>query len=188
MLSVVGMKSKDMRRLSQEAQDALRARVVAAVRGGMPRGEAARVFNVARQSITRWMKLSATQLVSRRRGRPAGRGARLSAKQAREIRRLVVDRHPEQLKLPFALWTRDAVRQLISERLGISVSRATQSSRASAGTTVIVGRTGTRVAAARASQLAQQRASLYRYRNLVLRAGVGVLHVPGHGLVRVLQA
>lgn len=127
MLSVVGMKSKDMRRLSQEAQDALRARVVAAVRGGMPRVEAARVFNVARQSITRWMKLSAAQLVSRRRGRLAGHGARLSAKQAREIRLLVVDRHPEQLKLPFALWTRDAVRQLISERLGISVSRATMS-------------------------------------------------------------
>jgi transposase len=116
-----------MRCLSQKAQDAVRARVVAAVRGGMKRIDAARVFGVTRQSITRWMKMGNKELVSRRRGKQAGCGSRLGASQSREIRRLVTDRHPEQLKLPFALWTRDAVRQLISDRFGISVSRPTMS-------------------------------------------------------------
>jgi transposase len=41
---------------------------------------------------------------------------------AATIVRLIRDRCPDQLKLPFALWTRDAVRQLIKIRFGISVS------------------------------------------------------------------
>jgi len=35
---------------------------------------------------------------------------------------LITDRCPDQLKLSFALWTREAVRQLIEERYGLSIS------------------------------------------------------------------
>ena len=38
------------------------------------------------------------------------------------IRRLVVGRCPDQLKLPFALWTREAVGQLIAQLTGIKLS------------------------------------------------------------------
>lgn len=36
--------------------------------------------------------------------------------------RLITGRCPDQLKLPFALWTREAVRQLLSERFALEVS------------------------------------------------------------------
>ena len=37
------------------------------------------------------------------------------------IKRLITDKSPDQLKFPFALWTRDAVRQLIRQRLSIDL-------------------------------------------------------------------
>jgi transposase len=39
--------------------------------------------------------------------------------------RLISDRCPDQLKLPFALWTREAVGQLIEERYGVQLSIST---------------------------------------------------------------
>lgn len=48
--------------------------------------------------------------------------SRLAGHQAATIVRLITDRCPDQLKLPFALWTRDAVRELIETRYRISVS------------------------------------------------------------------
>jgi transposase len=35
------------------------------------------------------------------------------------IQKLIVDRHPDQLKLDFALWTREAVRLLIADKIGL---------------------------------------------------------------------
>ena len=39
-----------------------------------------------------------------------------------ETVKLITDRCPDQLKLPFALWTRDAVRQLLAERFDVHAS------------------------------------------------------------------
>ncbi|MEV5544293.1 helix-turn-helix domain-containing protein [Saccharopolyspora shandongensis] len=47
---------RDARRLSPEAQEDLRRRVVAAVHGGMSQAEAAQVFAVAPQSVSRWVQ------------------------------------------------------------------------------------------------------------------------------------
>jgi transposase len=54
-------------------------------------------------------------------GPSAGRG-RLNAQQAARIRGLVIGKMPEQLKLPFYLWTRAAVAGLIEREYGIRVS------------------------------------------------------------------
>lgn len=50
-------------------------------------------------------------------------GKKITGKQAAEIRQLVKDKLPEQLKLSFGLWTREAVQQLILEKYGIALSR-----------------------------------------------------------------
>lgn len=42
--------------------------------------------------------------------------------QSAQIVKVVVDHHPEQLKLPYYLWTREAVAQLIRRRFGIKLS------------------------------------------------------------------
>jgi transposase len=118
------MRHRDARSLSPQAQEDLRRQAVAAVDGGLTQGQAAALFGVARGTVNVWCKArrlgGARALRSRPRGRP--RGTRLGLEQAREIVRLIADHHPEQLRLPFVLWTREAVGLLIEERLGLRLS------------------------------------------------------------------
>jgi len=55
------------------------------------------------------------------RGRKQGDGRQLTAAQEAEIRRLICDKTPDQFKLGFALWNRQAVLQLVHDRLGIEL-------------------------------------------------------------------
>ena len=55
------------------------------------------------------------------RGRTQGEGRQLAPEQEMKIRRLICDKTPDQLKLGFALWNRQAVSQLITDRLGIQL-------------------------------------------------------------------
>lgn len=47
-------------------------------------------------------------------GRPVGSGRMLTQEQERKIQQLIQDRTPDQLKLAYALWTRQAVSELIA--------------------------------------------------------------------------
>ena len=60
-------------------------------------------------------------LASRARGPKAGVHRRLTARQEQAMQRAITDTTPDQLKLPFALWTRTAVAQLIQRRFGITM-------------------------------------------------------------------
>lgn len=118
------MDQHDARKLSPQAQEDLRRRVVEAVKGGLSQAEAARTFLVSRQSVNAWMKAvrkdGQDALASGKRGRPKG-GTLTRGEQAR-VSRLVLDHCPDQLKLPFYLWTREAAGELIEKRCGKSLS------------------------------------------------------------------
>lgn len=118
------MEKQDARFLTQDAQEDLRRRVTAAVKGGMSQAEAARTFGVSRQSVNTWMKRvsegGTRKLKTGRRGRPPVK--RFLPHQAATAVRLITDRCPDQLKLPFALWTREAVAKLLEQRFGVKVS------------------------------------------------------------------
>lgn len=118
------MQTSDARSLPPAAQEDLRRKAVQAVRDGKPQGEVAQLFGVARPTVNRWCREHAAggakALAARRRGRRPGKT--LPAAPAARIRRLITDRHPEQLRLPFALWTRAAVQQLIAQECGVAVS------------------------------------------------------------------
>lgn len=118
------METRDARSLPSKAQEALRMRAVAAVAGGRKQVEVAEIFGVTRQALGRWVKAwregGEKALRGKRQGRPSG--GLLDRKQARQIANLVVDKRPNQLKLPFYLWTREAVSQLIEQKLGIRLS------------------------------------------------------------------
>jgi transposase len=117
--------SYDARMLSVEAKEALRARVVRAiVEDGMSQAQAVRTFNVARTSVWNWLnahrKGGNAALKTKPMGRP--KRSRLAGHQAATIVRTIQDRCPEQAKLPFALWTREAVCDLIERRCGFKIS------------------------------------------------------------------
>ena len=89
---------------------------------GMSQAEAARAVGVQRQTVNIWLKRYREQgeaglLDGRRVSGRKGKGA-LTAEQARQVRRWIADQTPDQLKLPFALWTSRAVRELIERRFG----------------------------------------------------------------------
>ena len=118
------MKIKDARSLPPVAQEDLRIKAVKAVLSGMKHVEAAKLFGVARQTVDRWVKSyqegGFAALKARKQGRP--RGGSLLPWQAAQIAKAVVHRHPDQLKLPFYLWTREAVADYIERRFGIRLS------------------------------------------------------------------
>jgi transposase len=118
----------DARKLDIATQTHLRRTVVQAVRGGMSQTQAAEVFGVSLRAVSKWMGLDRAgglrALKPKRRGRRAGEG-RLNPAQAARIRQLIIDALPDQLKLPFYLWTRAAVVGLIEREFGIVVSLTT---------------------------------------------------------------
>lgn len=117
---------RDARFLPPEAQEELRRRAVAAVMSGETVTAVARVLGVARQSVHLWLRQEheggEEALRRRRRGPPPGSGALLEPWQQAIIVNMIKDRCPDQLKLPFCLWTREAVADLIKQRFGINIA------------------------------------------------------------------
>jgi transposase len=122
------MYTLDARFLSPASQEDLRRRVVKAIReDGLSQAAAARTFDVSRTSVMKWLKAVERGGVNALRSRVRGRRPEslLKGWQAATIVKLISDRTPDQLKLPFMLWTREAVRDLIEQRFGLSVSPRT---------------------------------------------------------------
>lgn len=120
------MEKIDARSLSPASQEALRKRGVQAVLGGMKQTVVAATFGVSASIVSQWMKADREggeqALNARKKGPAKGTGARLTPAQAATIRKMIVDKCPEQLKLPFYLWTREAVQELIFRKFTIRVA------------------------------------------------------------------
>ena len=118
---------RDARTLPSIAQEDLRRKVLRTILEGKKQVEAAQIFGVTRQAVGKWVKKyregGARALRARKRGRPSK--SSLLPWQAAQIAKAVVHRYPEQLKLPFYLWTREAVAELIERKFEIRLSRWT---------------------------------------------------------------
>lgn len=122
------LKTQDARKVGAAALHLLRRQVVQAVRTGMTQTAAARIYGASLRAVCNWVRLDRTgglrALTLKRRGRRVGGGS-LSETRAARIRVLIVGRMPDQLKLPFYLWTRAAVAALIWREYGLEVSLVT---------------------------------------------------------------
>jgi transposase len=91
--------------------------------------EAALAVGVHRGTVSRWCgtyrRDGASGLEKRKRGRRAGDRLMLTAAEARRLQRWIRDKMPDQMKLPFALWTAQAVRELIHKKLGKTLGLST---------------------------------------------------------------
>ena len=58
----------------------------------------------------------------RPRGKSVGNGRSLTEDQERKIRQIICEKRPEQLQMNFALWSRAALKKLIEQECGVSLS------------------------------------------------------------------
>jgi transposase len=116
------MERRDFRSIGRAAQEELRRRALVLIEQGMSQTEAARVVGVQRQTVNIWHKRyrerGEESVFDGRRVSPRrGKGV-LTAEEAQKVQRWIADKMPDQLKLPFALWTARAVLELIERRFG----------------------------------------------------------------------
>jgi len=116
---------EDNRTIGPEAQYQLRRQVVRLKETGRKSIEIAEITGLTHQSVNaiwrRYKKGGLPAIKSKTRGRALGAKRRLSAEQEKELKRLMIDKTPEQLKFKFALWTRAAVKLVAYNRFRVDL-------------------------------------------------------------------
>jgi transposase len=121
----MGMEKTDARTLNSQTQYEFRKQVIRCRKRGMTNTATAQTIGISeQQASTIWqlyLRDGIKALKLKTRGRRYGEKRTLTAEQEAAIQKLLVDKTPDQLKLPFALWTRNAVRLAIRERFRIDI-------------------------------------------------------------------
>ena len=119
------MKKIDARKLSTDTQQQLRYQVIRLRKQGRKFQEISDITGLNRSTCNMWWLRFQNEgikaLKIKKRGRPSDNCRRFSNAQEKAITKAICDKCPDQLKLPFALWTRVAVKQLIKEHWGMEV-------------------------------------------------------------------
>lgn len=119
------MKDTDARTLSPQTQYELRKQVIRLRKKGMANKQVAEIVGTTEShasAIWRSYERDGMEVIKPKvRGRRHGAKRRLTAEQETAMQKLLVDKTPDQMKLPFALWTRDAVRLAIRQRYHIDL-------------------------------------------------------------------
>lgn len=119
----MAIKLPDGRCESNDVLDALRLRAVHARELGYAVVDIAAILGVREETVSRWCSRydrgGREALPGDRTGRPIGSGRRLDSEQEQGIRQAIETKSPQELTIPSALWTRQAVRELIRQQVGI---------------------------------------------------------------------
>ena len=79
-------------------------------------------YSAVCETIWAFEREGASALTPKLRGRRQGTGRALTDDQEAQLRRMICEHRPEQLKMAFALWTRPAVMALIERECGVALS------------------------------------------------------------------
>lgn len=116
---------EDGRKLSKEQQVDTRRRAMLLLKKGWHEREIAEAMGVHERTVRQWKQhqrdYGTEALLRDERGRQLGDGRKLTAAQEKQVREIIADKLPEQLKLAFALWTRRAVAELLKQRFGLNL-------------------------------------------------------------------
>jgi transposase len=117
------MEKIDSRKLPEAALNERRRRAVKLRLAGVSVREAAQQCELAPGTVVKahqaYCRGGWGSVKVKRGHRPIGSGRLLSEAEESEVQRLIQDRTPDQLKMNYALWTRQAVSELIAHRYGI---------------------------------------------------------------------
>ena len=120
------MKHVDMRKLPAAAQEERRRQVIGLRQAGMTFDAIAAQVGLTRTGVfdicKRFAERGAAGLKTGPRGPEPGTGRFLDRAQEAEVRDLIRRHTPDELDLPFALWSRAAVQELVLRRFGVRLA------------------------------------------------------------------
>ena len=116
----------NLKKLSDDELYMVRRQVVRLKKKGMKGSEVEHLtgvrFNRISEIWSRYQQFGERSLKPKKRGRKPGNKTLLTSEQEREIRKTIIDKTPEQLKLSFGLWTRQAISDLVKRQYKIDLS------------------------------------------------------------------
>ena len=96
---------------------------------GKSQTEVCELLGVNKNSVSSWKKKHQKDgikgLKERPKGKTIGAFRLISQEQEKQIQKLITDKMPDQLKLPFALWTRKAIKEVIEREYGVKIALRT---------------------------------------------------------------
>ena len=100
-----------------------RKRVIRLVASGKRQKEVAKILGVREATVSDWSKqyrsFGNKGLEDKSRGVKSADKKLLSVEIEKKVQKMIVDTMPDQLKLPYSLWTRKAVKELVEREFGI---------------------------------------------------------------------
>jgi transposase len=113
-------------RKNKQAQEETRIRVCEFLKKKLgTQKDASDLFGITERAINKiwgiYKRIGKRGIRGKKRGVQTGK--KINGEQAYLLRQLIKEKLPDQLKLPYGLWTREAVQRLISEKFDIELSR-----------------------------------------------------------------
>ncbi|WP_051408947.1 helix-turn-helix domain-containing protein [Syntrophorhabdus aromaticivorans] len=119
------MEKVDGRKVTKEVQQALRGQVIRSRKQGKKNKDVAEFLGISPQHSStlrqKYLQGGKKEIILGTRGRRHGEKRTLTEEQEHHIQKLIADKTPDQLRFPFALRTRDAVRELIGRQYKITM-------------------------------------------------------------------
>lgn len=116
----------DSRKLSKEERSLLRNRAISLFKSGKTQIFIANVLGVRSATVNRWIKsyrtLGRVGMTEKKRGVTSESCKLLTNKQELSIQKMIIDKMPDQLQLPYGLWTRKAVKELVFREFGVTLA------------------------------------------------------------------
>lgn len=120
------MEKTDLRKANKSEKEAMRTLAISMYNKSITQKDISLFLGVRTNTISDWVKLYKQHgkkgLKEVKRGRKKGYGKLLSDAQELEVQKMIIDKMPDQLKLPYALWTRKAIRDLIKRIYKIDIA------------------------------------------------------------------
>jgi len=116
--------------LSESKRCAIRRKIYTAYSEGLTKYAAAQKFHIHERTVGRWYKkfdeYGEVAVHGNKRGPKAGgKQHKLSDEQMKALRKVVIDKTPDQLKFDFALWSSKAIKEYVQTEYGQTITRRT---------------------------------------------------------------
>ena len=116
----------NLKTVSPETRQTIKKQVIALLKKKTKHAEIAEIIGISKPAVDKISKAYKDNGMScvkeKTRGRKVGEKRQLTPEQEKETRQTLIDKHPEQMKLSFMLWTRAAVCQLVKERYDVTIT------------------------------------------------------------------